>query len=751
LRYRLTLIFLGLAVVPLLVLGLIVGRLIYRNSELQSLALHDEIADNVANRIEAFVQGVSDQLVFLDEVLRLGTRVTAGQELILANLLFQHSVYQEITLVDSDGLETVRLSRSETYTQADLGSRADQVEFSEPMGTGQIYYAAIRFDPVIREPLATISVPLWDKRTGEIVATLVADVRFRAIWSLLGQIDRPAHEEVYVTDANGRMVAHSDPSVVLSGTVVQIPADGRGGGILGPSAVSAVRPIVFGAQTLITVVEVPLSDVFATALDGLGVALIVTAVAVLAAITLILIATRSIVRPIVWLTASARALSLSTASLSEIALPGPSMRNNYEVAALIDSFNLMSRAVREREQDLHQAHEGLELRVAERTAELEVANEQVRSERDRAQMYMDLASVMIVALDREGTVMLINKTGAQMLGVAEDEIIGESFGRFVHPDDLDAARNNLRRRISGDQSNAEPQERRLITATGEIRLIAWHTTILRDEAGNISGLLNAGEDITTRREMKDERERLIAQLESKNAELERFAYTVSHDLKSPLITIGGFLGYVERSMASGDVEQARADLARIFDATNRMKSLLDAVLDLSRIGGAPARAQVVELGPLAREVVEMLDGQLALGAVKVEIAPNLPAITGDGDSLRRVLENLVDNAVKYRGDQVNPVVQIGCEWDEENLVVFVRDNGNGIDPRYQQKVFQLFQRLDHTTEGTGVGLATVKRIVEVHGGRVWVESEGRGKGSTFRFSIPATRPGDRRLPARRNK
>jgi signal transduction histidine kinase len=232
-----------------------------------------------------------------------------------------------------------------------------------------------------------------------------------------------------------------------------------------------------------------------------------------------------------------------------------------------------------------------------------------------------------------------------------------------------------------------------------------------------------------------ERERLIAELGRRNAELERFTYTVSHDLRSPLVTVRGFVDLVEKDISQGDLERTEADLARIRGATATMEKLLKELLELSRVGRVIGSAETVSLEELAHEAVVLMQGRLRATGVRVDVLPGLPTVRGDRTRLREVLQNLIENAAKFRTAQAVPKVEVGCRQEPDGPVVFVRDNGVGIDPRYHERVFGLFERLDPRVEGTGVGLALVKRIVDFHGGRVWVESEGAGKGSTFCFTL----------------
>jgi len=249
-------------------------------------------------------------------------------------------------------------------------------------------------------------------------------------------------------------------------------------------------------------------------------------------------------------------------------------------------------------------------------------------------------------------------------------------------------------------------------------------------------ILLAIEDVTDRVRAEQEREVLFEELEAKNEELERFTYTISHDLKSPLITIRGFLGVLERDMDRGNAERVKADMRHISDAADKMERLLRDLLEFARIGRVVNTPEKVSFGDLAQEAVNTVGGRLEARGVKVEVGSGLGMVYGDRTRLREAVENLVDNAAKFMGEQPEPLIQIGSRRDGDEDVIYIRDNGAGIDAKYHEKIFGLFDRLDQKAEGTGVGLAIVKRIVEVHGGRVWVESEGTGLGSSFCFTLP---------------
>jgi signal transduction histidine kinase len=203
-----------------------------------------------------------------------------------------------------------------------------------------------------------------------------------------------------------------------------------------------------------------------------------------------------------------------------------------------------------------------------------------------------------------------------------------------------------------------------------------------------------------------------------------------------LITIGGFLGYLEEDATAGNTEKLRNDIQRINGATNKMKSLLDELLELSRIGRLMNSPENTPFEEIVHDALERLEGQLRKNNVTVEVSSELPVVYGDRARLVEVVQNLVDNSAKFMGDQAQPQIEIGADKQYEEYVFFVKDNGIGIDPQYHDKIFELFDKLEPNSEGTGIGLALVKRIINVHEGEIWVESQGNGSGATFYFTLP---------------
>ncbi|HOO52914.1 MAG TPA: CHASE4 domain-containing protein [Methanothrix sp.] len=262
------------------------------------------------------------------------------------------------------------------------------------------------------------------------------------------------------------------------------------------------------------------------------------------------------------------------------------------------------------------------------------------------------------------------------------------------------------------------------------------TTVLQSAAGSIGGAIirsRTREDLVRAR---DELERRIGEVETKNAEMERFVYTVSHDLRSPLVTVQGFVGFLREDISEGDHEKVETDLEMIEDAVSKMDLLLKDTLELSRIGRVVNPPEEVSFGEIVSESLGRFSEDARSKGIEVLLPESWPAVRVDRLRIVEVLTNLIENSMKYMGDVIGPEIGIGWWREGDEIVFFVKDNGIGIEPDQREKVFELFYKLDPSTEGTGVGLAIVKRIIEVHGGRIWIESE-EGMGTTVLFTLPA--------------
>ncbi|MCB9112283.1 MAG: PAS domain S-box protein [Anaerolineales bacterium] len=375
-----------------------------------------------------------------------------------------------------------------------------------------------------------------------------------------------------------------------------------------------------------------------------------------------------------------------------------------------------------------QTHKELQQELAERKR----AEDALAFSEEKFSKAFDVVPVLMSIEDTDHTFIDVNREFSETLGFKREDVLGQMASDikiYASPEDGESLRRELI-----EKGGLKDFELRYKKKSGEIGFVLMSTENF--EINNNSYSITSALDITERKQAEAERENLIAELEAKNAELERFTYTVSHDLKSPLVTINGFLGYLEKEAAAGNIEQFRKDIRRIYGAVNKMQSLLNELLELSRIGRLTNEPETLSFEEIVNDAIKTVEGQIVKRNVEVKIQTGLPKIHGDRQRLTEVLQNLIDNSTKFMGDQQNPLVEIGQQGREDGMTIFfVRDNGIGIAPEFSEKIFGLFNKLDPEIEGTGVGLALVKRIVEYHGGRIWVESE-KGNGSTFFFTLP---------------
>lgn len=351
----------------------------------------------------------------------------------------------------------------------------------------------------------------------------------------------------------------------------------------------------------------------------------------------------------------------------------------------------------------------------------------LRSE-SRMRAMFDAIPDMLFELKSDGTILQFVPSALFDPLMPPEEFLGKKVADVL-PSIAEQTTFSIARALESGHVNAFEYQ---MPQSGENK--TFEARIVSIDADTVIAMIR---DVSLIKWISSEREKLINELEAKNAELERFVYTVSHDLKSPLVTIVGFLGYLEEDLKRGDMDVLRKDIQRIYLAAYKMQDLLKDLLELSRIGRAMNPPQRISFAELAEEALDLTEGRLQERGARTVIQPDLPVVHGDRQRLLELLQNLVDNAAKYMGDQTNPTIEIGQLGREGNKsTLFVRDNGMGIAPEYHERIFGLFNKLDPSVDGTGVGLAIAKRIVEFHGGRLWVESEP-GKGATFYFTLPS--------------
>ena len=339
---------------------------------------------------------------------------------------------------------------------------------------------------------------------------------------------------------------------------------------------------------------------------------------------------------------------------------------------------------------------------------------------------------IIIADIETGQYIEVNPAVCKALGYSEEEIKALSQFKGIHPKE----ETERIKRLFYAQAKSEidlAEDIPFVHKNGTIRYFDVGSVIMEVEGvRRVGGLLR---DITERKQAEAERERLLADLEAKNKELEAFVYTISHDLKAPLVSLNGFSSVLQKEYESQLGEEGKHYLERIRANVAHMEALTTSLLELSRIGQVLGPIEEIDVGPLLREIRDELAVRLKEAGAEFVVQEPLPTIRADRGRIYQVFVNLIDNAVKFRSAERALRIEMGCRQESGFYRFHVADNGIGIAPQHHEKIFTPFRKLHPEIEGVGIGLALVKKIVKHHGGRVWLESEA-GKGSTFYFTIP---------------
>jgi PAS domain S-box-containing protein len=365
------------------------------------------------------------------------------------------------------------------------------------------------------------------------------------------------------------------------------------------------------------------------------------------------------------------------------------------------------------------------------------AEERLRESEERFRSLSE-ASLEAIFVHDGGRVVDVNQALCDMTGFAWHELIGRDGFEIIAPE----WRETVYRKLLAEAD--APYEIDCLRRDGsrvpvelQARSFTYRGRVLR---------VIAARDITARREAAAVRDSLVRALEQKNAELERFSHAVTHELKAPLVTVRGFADQLERDTRSGRADRLAGDVSRIAEAAGRAHRMLDELLAVTQAARPLGPPEAVPIEDLVQEARRQLASRFGPGGPELHLASPLPVVYGDRPRLVHAFQHILDNAAKFRTTPGQGRVSIAAVKSEGGrATIAVRDDGIGIDPRHHERVFDVFEKLDPRSEGRGIGLAVVRRIVESHGGRVWVESRGRGEGTAVFLTLPAPPAG--RSPA----
>ncbi|MBT4512587.1 MAG: PAS domain S-box protein [Chloroflexi bacterium] len=366
--------------------------------------------------------------------------------------------------------------------------------------------------------------------------------------------------------------------------------------------------------------------------------------------------------------------------------------------------------------------------------ERKLAEEALQREKEFAENLVDTAQAIVLVLDPEGRIVRFNPYMEDISGYTLKEMQGRDwFTTFLPGNDQDRIHSIFAQAISDTQTSGNVNS--ILTKDGSERFIEWYDKTLKDADGHIVGILAIGQDVTERMRTEEELKQTLEDLKRSNQALEQFAYIVSHDLQEPLRMVASYVQLLEKRYKDHLDQDANDFIKFAVDGAIRMQQMILDILEYSRVGTKDQSFKKVDLNSVLSQVIASLGGQIEVSGALVT-SDKLPTVLADEMQIAQLFQNLLGNAIKFRGEST-PQIHISCEADNGDWVTSVKDNGIGIPQEFQDRIFAVFRKLHAIGQypGSGIGLAISAKIVERHGGRIWVESEPE-KGSTFFFTIP---------------
>jgi PAS domain S-box-containing protein len=361
------------------------------------------------------------------------------------------------------------------------------------------------------------------------------------------------------------------------------------------------------------------------------------------------------------------------------------------------------------------------------------AEQALRDSEARMRAVFETAADGIITIDERGRIERVNPAAERMFGWTEAELAGRNVATLMPSPDRERHDGYLRNYLRTGERRIIGKGREVCGLRRDGSIFPLELAVTEMRIGPSCMFTGLVRDITARKEAERQAALLLQELRAANEELGNFAYVVSHDLKAPLRAIGALADWVATDYADRFDDEGREHMRLLISRVHRMGNLIDGILQYSRLGRDGGTLRTVDLNTAVAEVVDLLAPGPAL---TVRVAPRLPTVWTEPTRIRQVFHNLISNAIKYM-DKPEGVVTVSCDAQADFWRFAVADNGPGIESRHFERIFQLFQTLAprDRNESTGVGLALVRKIVDMLGGQVWLESTP-GAGSTFYFTLP---------------
>jgi PAS domain S-box-containing protein len=741
LKSRLTINFVALAVIPLLLVALVVAWLGFTVERRQALALEGEVALRVAERMQTHVTGLADALLQAGQAIAPLARAARGP-VAATGVAHGHGLSPvlpggvrrldrlfhmpgapvlAVQILDADG--TTLLNRGAGPAAPAPQRTASDDAFVAPMTTGLVYYGPVTFSLPGARPMMTLGVPLPDPRTGKPAAVLVADCRLDGIRDMVADTTGNSGEVVYVVDAAHRVVAHPDANVVLAGTLFTPPREeGVQKGLSGTLVLLAMRPVALGAQVLTVIAERTMASAMTAALGAIVSLAAAVLVGVLMSVSLALFTARRVFAPIENLARAARAVQAGDLGYRARA-DAPD-----ELGELAVSFNSMTC-------QLSSTLAGLQDKVQELTRTQQKLGEREKAYRD----LFETSAEGILVTDERLRVLEANQAMLSMLGHSYRELTGLDYEDLI-PADAPA-------------ENPAQAAAALLASGGTVRS---EQRLLRRDGSSFVADISARavdqhriqlvvRDVTARKRMEADLVAARTAAEDASRAKGEFLANMSHELRTPISNV---MGMIDMTLSTNPTDEQRAYLLQVKASAASLLRIINDVLDLSKIEANRLRLlpEDFDLHDLVERILASFGPDIRPKRLRLtwEAAPSVPRyVRTDPDRLGQVLTNLVGNAVKFtpHGAVAVRLSFHNADPARPRILFEITDTGIGIPDNAQATLFDNFTQVDSSYskrfQGTGLGLAICKRLVEMLGGSIWVESEP-GQGSSFFFTIAFT-------------
>ena len=728
LAVTLAIAFLALSAVVLLIAS---SLSMYFSFQTQQKLITNEqqfIAQNAANTVRSFVQG---KLSELEATVRLGNLSSIPQKKqrpALERLLGFDPAFRQLALLNAQNQVLAKVSRLSSLVSYGFIKRISSDMFSH-VNQGKMYIGSVYIDEITSEPMVIMAVPATDV-FGDFKGVLMAEVNLKFMWDLVGRIKVGDKGLAYVVDKQGNLIASGDISRVLRGenlvylnevnefvkgdTLTHKDSAEIAKGIQGNQVVANHAHL--GTPDWAIVVELPVLEAYETVITMLVISGLIMLLSFALAVIFGVFLSKRIAKPIISLRDAAVRIGEGRLD-TQIEI-----KTKDEIGDLAAAFNQMS-------QDLQRTTTSID-NLNQEISERKRVEEALRKaeEKYRAQFEGALDAIFVADVET-GILVDCNPAATKLVGREKSELIGQ-HQRILHPPERidggfsDTYKEHLKTK------QGQTLETQIITKKGQIKDVAIKANLLEVRGKKL--LQGIFRDITVRKQAERRQAQLLEQLEKVNQELKDFAYIVSHDLKAPLRGIATLANWISTDYADKLDEQGREQINLLIGRTGRMHDLIDGILQYSRAGRIKEEKVVVNLNELVSEVIDIVAPP---ENITITVENELPTIECERTRITQVFQNLISNAVKYM-DKPDGQIKISCVEEDRWWKFSISDNGPGIEEKYFEKIFQIFQTLSRRDEfeSAGVGLSLVKKIVEMYDGKVWVESEP-GEGSTFFFTL----------------